>query len=367
MNEYDYENNIYLQRPASSDENERTFDIYVINLENNTDRKELILNSLKSFKNLNIYFFKAIYNPNGAIGCCESHKTLCNYAKNKNLNYIIVFEDDNELLVDTNEFTNILIKLADNYDKYKIFNGFPTCNIHKKLLDSMKEPAFDPEFNFIKFGLTTNFIIYTTHVYNEIISLNSTNTIIDCYINFYIKQLTTIKQIARQKENLISTITGRRRQYNNNILCVNLWLAGYNISKQKLLRHVDKQPKCFERLCDTTKKVINNNILSNKRTINLNSKKTNDTYKNYTRSIASPIINILSTVYISRNRNIKQNTDSINKNFNRNYNVKHNVNNNVCRNIIDINKLREPRKHIDKTLYPGQLLYHRGVLIRSKK
>lgn len=87
-------------------------DIFVINLDERTDRWDRIQ---KDFgKMFNLVRVSAIKHENGWIGCLLSHKKCVQYAKDNNMKYIIVVEDDCD----------------------------PLDNIDKKLL-KLKEEIFD--------------------------------------------------------------------------------------------------------------------------------------------------------------------------------------------------------------------------------
>ena len=67
--------------------------IFYINLESRTDRKERIESQLKMM-GLNATRFNAIKHSFGAIGCSLSHISLLKYAKQNNLDHILIMEDD---------------------------------------------------------------------------------------------------------------------------------------------------------------------------------------------------------------------------------------------------------------------------------
>ena len=67
--------------------------IFYINLDRRTDRKEYIEQQLKML-NWQATRFPAILHKNGSIGCSLSHLTLLKYARNNNLDHILILEDD---------------------------------------------------------------------------------------------------------------------------------------------------------------------------------------------------------------------------------------------------------------------------------
>ena len=67
--------------------------VYYINLEERKDRKELVENELNEL-GWEYERFNAIKNEIGCIGCSMSHLKLIQLGKEKNLDYIVVLEDD---------------------------------------------------------------------------------------------------------------------------------------------------------------------------------------------------------------------------------------------------------------------------------
>jgi GR25 family glycosyltransferase involved in LPS biosynthesis len=67
--------------------------VFYINLENRTDRKEHIEKELLKL-GINGTRFNAIKMKNGAIGCSMSHLKILEDSKNKNLDHVLILEDD---------------------------------------------------------------------------------------------------------------------------------------------------------------------------------------------------------------------------------------------------------------------------------
>ena len=67
--------------------------IFYINLDKRTDRKIHVENQLKLL-NWTAHRFPAILNSFGLLGCGLSHLALLKYAKNNNLDHILILEDD---------------------------------------------------------------------------------------------------------------------------------------------------------------------------------------------------------------------------------------------------------------------------------
>lgn len=90
--------------------------IYYINLEERTDRKKHIENEFKKLGWNNYTRFNAIKHSKGAIGCSMSHLEILKNARNNNLDYVVILEDD------------IQFKNIDLYKK--LFNKFMNDNIN---------------------------------------------------------------------------------------------------------------------------------------------------------------------------------------------------------------------------------------------
>lgn len=109
---------------------------YVINLEKNVDRLQLVTSELKK---LGIPFtrFNAIKHENGNIGCCLSHIECLKLAQQKKLPYVMIWEDDNMLVGNREEFYNkinqfyitikkwdVLLISANNYRPFENVNDY---------------------------------------------------------------------------------------------------------------------------------------------------------------------------------------------------------------------------------------------------
>ena len=94
--------------------------IYYINLEERTDRKKHIENEFKKLGWNNYTRFNAIKHSKGAIGCSMSHLEILKNARNNNLDYVVILEDDIQFL---------------DIDLYKkLFNKFMNDNIEFDVL-----------------------------------------------------------------------------------------------------------------------------------------------------------------------------------------------------------------------------------------
>ena len=99
------------------------FDIYVINLESRKDRFEYI--QQKFGNDFNIIRIDAIFDKEGWKGCLKSHLKCVSIAKENNMKYIIVMEDDCEPM-DINWKQRLIEfkeNLFDKRDDWDIFLG----------------------------------------------------------------------------------------------------------------------------------------------------------------------------------------------------------------------------------------------------
>jgi len=95
--------------------------VYYINLEERVDRKVLVETELKKMK-WKYERFDAIKHARGIIGCCMSHLAVVEMAKEKDLDYVVILEDDiqflqperyNKMLID---FRNFIESNSLDYD-----------------------------------------------------------------------------------------------------------------------------------------------------------------------------------------------------------------------------------------------------------
>ena len=89
--------------------------IFYINLESRPDRKNFFENQMRML-GLKATRFNAIQNSCGAIGCSLSHLALLKYAKQQNLDHILIMEDDIMFLNPTlfiHNLNNLLTKHKD--------------------------------------------------------------------------------------------------------------------------------------------------------------------------------------------------------------------------------------------------------------
>jgi GR25 family glycosyltransferase involved in LPS biosynthesis len=69
-------------------------DAYVINLDKRPDRWEQIQKDWADFEEINLIRVSATEHTPGRVGCARSHLKLVQYAKDNNMPYILVLEDD---------------------------------------------------------------------------------------------------------------------------------------------------------------------------------------------------------------------------------------------------------------------------------
>lgn len=178
--------------------NNTPYNIYIINLSHRTDRKEIIVNNSIYNSLFNLKFFNAVKCAKGWIGCALSHLTLIKYAKQNNLPYIIVAEDDNIFnnSYTSNQLKDIINQLTINLDKWKIFNGNPSLSSLPNDSYIEKYKLFNNMIN-INWGQCTNFIIYNKSVYDLMLSYDF-NEDIDLYISKTIIQSSILPFITHQ-------------------------------------------------------------------------------------------------------------------------------------------------------------------------
>ena len=90
--------------------------VYYINLKDYEDRR---INTENELKRMNWKYerFEAFKADDGRLGCCISHLKIIEMAKEKNLDYVVVVEDD-ILFTEPDKYNNMLADFK-NYIKSK--------------------------------------------------------------------------------------------------------------------------------------------------------------------------------------------------------------------------------------------------------
>lgn len=149
-------------------------DIYVINMSSCGDRWKSI--SKTFLPDCRMVRFLARHGRPGWKYCALSHLEVVKYAQQKDLPFVIVAEDDNVFVEQSDRSFNSSFKstikwLTSNKDKWNIFNGNPAnCNLNPaQSVNTHGEQMVSYEF-----GKTTNFMIYNSNAYDKILSLADT-------------------------------------------------------------------------------------------------------------------------------------------------------------------------------------------------
>ena len=144
--------------------------IYVINLEHRKDRMNNINERFKNYFNINRV--EAVKDKEGWIGCLKSHKKCIQYAKDNNLKYIIVMEDDCTPKINDwfEKFNDIKENIFEKKDDWDIFLGGSTKtntkNINKYDFQNVNI------YNIIK-AHNTHLIVYNHTCYDFFLNSNN--------------------------------------------------------------------------------------------------------------------------------------------------------------------------------------------------
>lgn len=201
-------------------------DVYIINLKERIDKWEKISDQLKKSEILNPIRFEGIWEKPGWRGCAFSHLNLIKMAKDKGLEYIIVFEDDTEIISDNfdENFRELMVYLKEQKD-WAIFNGNPSNMIaqrNQKIITLKKKPHVVS----YERGQTTNFMIYSSRVYDKMLELyplvvkgiNNPSHMIDNFVTKLPCQKVTLIPYLTKQASGVSDIENRRVDYDKNIL-----------------------------------------------------------------------------------------------------------------------------------------------------
>ena len=181
--------------------NKRTTVGYVINLARRDDRWSTLKEACKSLTSLRIERFEAIKNEKGAIGCAQSQMELVRMAKEEDLPYIIILEDDVSIADDFDErFPKIIKWLTDHMDDWELFNAGPHVVKAFNVLN-----VVGSEISLIKIdtGYGFQFIIHNRNTYDRTLSFDPTNaakpdSAIDVFLSRNCYQLTVVPFLATQ-------------------------------------------------------------------------------------------------------------------------------------------------------------------------
>lgn len=109
--------------------------IFYINLDKRTDRREYVEKQLQLL-NLNATRFPAILHKIGAIGCTLSHLTLLRYARDNNLDHILILEDDITFLNPSVFLNNLNYFLHNHKDFDVLLLAGNNMGVYEKIDDS---------------------------------------------------------------------------------------------------------------------------------------------------------------------------------------------------------------------------------------
>jgi hypothetical protein len=144
--------------------------IFVINLEERKDKMEHINKTFGNYFNINRV--SAIKDNEGWKGCLQSHLKCIKYAKDNNLKYIVVFEDDCKPVGENwfERFKNIKENIFDKKDDWDIFLGGSIKTSIKHITKYNFES--DNIFNIVR-SYNTHCIVYNHTCYDFFLNSNN--------------------------------------------------------------------------------------------------------------------------------------------------------------------------------------------------
>jgi glycosyl transferase, family 25 len=161
--------------------NKKKYNIYFINLKHRTDRKKKFIQEIKKLDSLENHSFKhtridAIKDIEGSIGCGKSHIKALQKAKQNNLPYVIIMEDDINIKTHEIEKCFKILKDLEEWDVF-ILSGHGK---KKKINDDVSKAIG----------------IQTTGMY--IIKNNYYDTLINCFQ----ESVDRMTELKKQKKNI---------------------------------------------------------------------------------------------------------------------------------------------------------------------
>lgn len=178
---------------------------YVINLKKRPERLENMVKEL-NYMGFNFNIFEGI-DMNSHVGCAMSHLEIIKIAKEKNLDKVIVFEDDIFFMPYAKSLISDLDKELENID-YSVLNF--NLSIHRPLnlseksellIDLTNLPPKEEKHRGI-FG--TGFMVYTKEMYDKMSEYDSTYAIdefLDKHIYPNFQSYTSILPVCCQLNN----------------------------------------------------------------------------------------------------------------------------------------------------------------------
>ncbi len=180
-------------------------DVYVINLNKRTDRWE---NIQKNFSDpyFNLIRVEAVEHKKGWVGCFMSHKKCLEIAKEKNLPYIFVIEDDCIPFEPSNFIVRLkkIVNYLETHDDWNIMIG-STASTKPSFYD--KIIPFDENDYFVEFNsaFMTHMVFYNKNIYDFFLNEEITSPI-DQFWHRKIKALIPVPFIAKQYPNFSDII-----------------------------------------------------------------------------------------------------------------------------------------------------------------
>ena len=146
-------------------------DIYCIHLPHRTDRMENIKKLQKNYPSFNIIVVNGIRDENGACGCLLSHQFIIRKAKQENLPYVWVIEDDCRFSVNNGVLAGYAREIARFIPKVGIING--CANLNDPNI-SIVAKAGDMTYLRCPDIRTTHCIVYGASCYDTMLSFDDT-------------------------------------------------------------------------------------------------------------------------------------------------------------------------------------------------
>jgi GR25 family glycosyltransferase involved in LPS biosynthesis len=189
--------------------------IFCINLNKRSDRW---IKSQEEFKKIGIIDkverFPAIEMTDGRIGCIKSHLEIIKYAKENDLQNVLVFEDDVLIINDdiNNIMLNVISQLPEKWDM--LYLG---ANLHRELEN------YSENLVILKNGYSTHAVCYNKNIYDKMIdkfntlnNISTFNDILDVWISENIQEnglVYLIKPLIATQRNEYSDIEKNNIDY----------------------------------------------------------------------------------------------------------------------------------------------------------
>lgn len=207
----------------------KMLDAYVINLDSRPDRWSQISERFKDCKTLNLIRVPGEVRPLAKLGCWYSHLKVIKMAKDKNLPFVLVMEDDCQFQ-NLSEFEFRLPKIIDwlvsHPNDWTVFNSGPTFVEEKHVIRIV-----DSDIPLVEtsWGFSAHMIIYNSSIYDQLLADVDQSKVIDYFVACNFKMIVPYPFLSTQAVS-----------YSDIEHCVVNYAPHYHLSQENINRSIKR-------------------------------------------------------------------------------------------------------------------------------